>query len=170
MKVKQNISKQNNFSEKLSPFLEKMKHETPGYKVPDGYFDSLDSRIVDRIHKQEKMFFHKTLVPAFRKPLIWAPVVASVVVILFLVLRVPTEKTSTIQVNDEWTELNRAYDESYAEEIFLAESNIIDEEMQSNDVNYIATTSVSTKNEPTLEEITEYLKDQDLDTDILNEY
>jgi hypothetical protein len=170
MKLKQNISKQTIESEQLSPVLEELRKEAPGFKVPDGYFDSLSPRIVDSIKKQESRSIFKTLVPSLRKPLVWAPAMASVVVVLLLVFAVPSKKTSTIPVIDEWTELNMAYDESYAAEVYLSESSIIDNELENKDVNYIAATTILAKSEPTLDEITEYLKDQDIDTDILNEY
>jgi len=170
MKVKQNISNQSNDTEQLSPVFEKLKRETKGLKVPDGYFDSLSPRIVDSIKKQENRSLIKTFFLSIRKPLVLAPAMASVVVVLFLVFAVPSKKASTIQVSDEWTELNMAYDESYAAEVYLSESSIIDNELENKDVNYIAATSVSAKNEPTLEEITEYLKDHDIDTEILNDY
>ena len=63
-----------------------------------------------------------------------------------------------------------AYDASYAAEVYLSESSIIDNELENKDINLIAATTVSAKSEPTLDDITEYLKDQDIDTDILNEY
>lgn len=170
MNLKQNISIKTNETEQLSPVLEKLRQENQGFKVPDGYFDSLSPRIVDCIQKQENKSFINTLVNAFGKPLVWAPALASVTVVLFLVFAVPSKKTSIPQITDEWTEINMAYDESYAEEIYLAESNIIDEEMENTDANYITSASFTTNSEPTINEITEYLKEQEIDTDILNEY
>lgn len=170
MKLKQDIAYQTNENEQLSPVLEKQRQENQGFKVPDGYFDSLSPRIIDSIQKQENRSFINTLVTALRKPLVWAPAFASVAVVLLLVFAVPSKKATLPQVTDEWAEINMAYDESYAAEIYLSESSIIDNELDKKDANYIAAASVSTKNEPTLDEITEYLKDQDIDTDILNEY
>jgi hypothetical protein len=168
--MKQNISKYTDETEQLSPVLEELRNEVHGFKVPDGYFDSLSPRIVDSIKKQENRSIIKTLVPSLKKPLVWAPAMASVVVLLLLVFAVPSKKTATIQVIDEWTELNMAYDESYAAEVYLSESSIIDNELENKDINLIASTTVTAKNEPTLDDITEYLKDQDIDPDILNEY
>ena len=169
MNLKQNISNQTNETEQLSPVLEKLRQDVQGFKVPDGYFDALSPRIADSVNKQDRSFV-KTLLPTLRKPLVWAPAMASVVVVLLLVFAVPSKKASTIQVIDEWAELNMAYDESYAAEVYLSESSIIDNELEKKDANYIAAASVSAKSDPTLDEITEYLKDQDIDTDILNEY
>jgi hypothetical protein len=75
-----------------------------------------------------------------------------------------------MQVVDEWTQINMAYDASYAEEAILAESNTIDKALENKDVSYIASASYNGENEPTIDEITEYLKEQEIDTDILNEY
>jgi len=170
MNLKQNISNQSIETEHLSPLLENLRQEDKGFKVPDGYFDSLSPRIVDSIQKKENRSFIKTLFPALKKPLVWVPAFASVIVVLLLVLAVPSKKASIPQVTDEWTEMNMAYDESYAEEIYLAESNIIDEELENKDANYIASASFPVNGEPTINEITEYLKEQEIDTDILNEY
>ena len=169
MKLRQNISNQINNSEQLSPVLEKLKQEGNGYSVPDGYFDSLSSRIVDEIKIQENRSLLKSVVP-FRKPMIWAPALVTVIVAVLLIFVVPGKKESTIPVVDEWTQINMAYDASYAEEAILAESNTIDKALENKDVSYIASASYNGENEPTIDEITEYLKEQEIDTDILNEY
>ena len=169
MKMKRNISDQINETEQFSPVLEKMRHGTQGFKVPDGYFDSLSPRIVESIKKQENSSFLKALVPTFGKPVVWAPVMATVIVAVLLIFVVPGKKDSTIPVADEWTELNMAYDESYAEEVLLAESTAIDKELENTVLSDIETISLAL-NEPTIDEITQYLEEQETDTDILNEY
>lgn len=170
MKLKQNISNQTNNEEQLSPVLEKLRQEVGAFNVPDGYFDSLSSHIVDRIQNQEKRSFVTVLIHAFRKPLIWAPSLASVAVILLLVFVFPANKTSKDQPADEWTQINMAYDPSYAAEVVLAESNTIDKELEGKEIKYYNPATLQPKNEPTDAEIQDYLKDHALESDFLNQY
>ena len=169
MKTKQNISNQVNDNEQFSTFLEKLKKEAKGFKAPDGYFDSLSSKIVDRIQKQENKSLLLIIFHSFRKPLIWVPSLASVAVVLLLIFVLP-DKTSMVQPADEWAQINMAYDPSYAEEAILAESNTIDKELEGKEIKYYDPATLSAKNEPTDAEILDYLKDHTTDTDILNQY
>jgi hypothetical protein len=169
MKKKQNIPCQENHAEKMSPFFEKMKQEGTGFKVPDGYFDTLSPRIVDSLQKQENRSLANFVLFSIRKPLVWAPITATALVAAILIFVVPAKNTPTIEVADEWTELNMAYDASYAEEVMLAESIIVDSELEQTDLNYIETASFSTLTEPTDEEIAKFLDEQEIDTDILIE-
>ena len=171
MKMKQHISEQTNDIEQLSPVLIKLKQADQGFKVPDNYFDSLSPRIIDGIKKKENKSFSSAIIPQLRKPSVWRSVIAvmifaTMIISFMLVKKEPAVLTAT----DEWTEMNIAYDESYAEEVYLAESNILDEEMKNLDANYLASASVTANGEPTINEITEYLKEQEMYTDILNEY
>ncbi len=169
MNMKQNISNQSIETEKLPPILEKLRKEGHGFSVPDGYFDSLSPRIVDSIKKQENRSLLTILVPSFRKPLIWAPVFATVVVAVFLIFVIPGKNSSTMPVTDEWTQIKMAYDESYAQEALLAESTTIDKELENSTGSNIGA-EVLTQNEPSVSEITEYLKEHENELDILNEY
>jgi hypothetical protein len=167
MKLKHNIS---NDTEALSSVLQELKKEANGFRVPDGYFDSLSPRIVDRINTQHHASFSNVLVSSFRKPRVWAPVMATLLVAVLLIFVVPAKKASTVPATDEWTELNMAYDASYAEEAILAESHTIDKELENKDINYSEPVSLNGKNEPTAEEIAKYLKEHEFDADLLNEY
>jgi hypothetical protein len=170
MKLKQNISSQSSDNEQLPPVLEKLRQDVSGFRIPDGYFDSLSLRIADGIKKQENRSPLKAFVPTFRKPLVWAPIMATVLVAILLIFVIPVKKTSTNQVVDEWTEINMAYDPSYASEALLAESNNIDKAIEGKDINYSEVVAVTGQNEPTNEEIAKYLKEHEIDTDLLNEY
>jgi hypothetical protein len=169
MKRTQNISNQTNETEQLSTALQKLREEVQSLRVPDGYFDSLNLRLVYRIQEQENKSLSKNLIVSFRKPLIWAPAFATVVVAVLLIYVIPSKKESTTQVVDEWTEINMAYDASYAEEALLAESNTIDREIESSVISNNGSVPLLQK-EPTDEEITDYLKEHESDNDILNEY
>lgn len=169
MKRKQNISNQTNDTEHLSPILEKLRQDSNGLKVPDGYFDSLSPRIVDGIKKQENSSFLKKLIPSFQKPLVWAPSMATIIVAVLLIFVIPAKKAATVPVVDEWAEINMAYDASYAEEALLSESNIIDKELANSTIGNNESVSFA-KKEPIVDEIKAYLKDHDMETDILNEY
>jgi len=169
MKMKHNISNQTNDTEQLPPILEKLRQEVHGFKVPYGYFDTLSPRIVDGIKNQENRLFFKAIVPTFRKPLVWAPVMVTLILAVVLVFVIPAKKASTIQVVDEWTEINMAYDPSYAEEVILAESNTIEQELEGKKIKYYDPASLQAK-EPTDAEIKDYLKYHALETEVLNQY
>jgi hypothetical protein len=166
MKTKNNIPGQNSENDNLSPLLKTMKLENSGLKVPEGYFDSLSPRIVDSINDRQS---RKVNVPVFRKSIVWAPVLATITVAVLLIFVIPAKKNTTIPATDEWAEINMAYDASYAEEALFAEGYSIDNELEKSDLK-IESVSLSKNNEPTDEEITEYLKDQDLDLDMITEY
>jgi hypothetical protein len=167
MKMRNNISNPTNETESLSPLLRKLKLEDQGFKVPYGYFDSLNPRIADAIQKQENRSVFKTFFFSFRRPLVWAPSMALIITILLIIV-IPTRKEPVSEVTDEWNEISMAYDPSYAEEVFFTESNLIDTELENAD-NNIMTVSITGNNEPTDEEITKYLKDQDVDPELLIE-
>lgn len=169
MKMKPDIKNGPNASESLLPLLESLKTETQGYKVPDGYFDSLNSRIADKIKNRETSSFLRTSVPVNRKPILWVSVSATMLVAVVLIFVIHANKETVIPALDEWTEINMAYDPSYAEEALMAESNIIESELMETDNRSIESVVLSDVNEPTDEEITEYLKTQELDTEILIE-
>ena len=170
MKLKHNISNQIIDNEQLPKILEELRKEANGFKVPDGYFDSLSPRIVDRLKKQEHASFRHVLVSSFRRPRVWVPVMATLVVAVLLIFVVPTKKVTSVPAADEWTELNMAYDASYAEEAFLAEGHTIDKELETKDINYAAPVSSTGQNGPTADEIAKYLKEHEFDADLLNQY
>ncbi len=170
MKTKQNISNQTNHPDQLPKVLEQLRKEVSGFKVPDGYFDSLNSRIVDGITNQENIAISKRVVLSFRKPWVWVPTLATVVVATLLIFVVPAKQDTAMPVSDEWTEINMAYDATYAEEALLAESHSIDQELENKDINYSASASLTGNNEPTKEEILKYLKEHEMESELLNEY
>jgi len=170
MKMKHNISRQADDTEHLSPVLEKLRQEAQGFKVPHGYFASLSPRIVDSIGKKENSSFLKSLVPSFSRPVVWAPAMAVAFVAVLLVFVVPGKKATILPVANEWTQLSMAYDASYAEEALLAESYTIDKYIETKGISYFASASLTTSNEPTMDEITEFLKENVIETDNLNGY
>ena len=168
--MKRNISDQTNGTEQFSPVLKKLKQTDRGFKAPAGYFDSLSPRIAESIKKRENSSFLKALLPSFTKPVVWAPAMATVIVAVLLIFVVPDKKATTLPVTDEWTQIKMAYDPSYAEEALLAESNTIDMYIENKGISNIASASLTTANEPSLDEITEYLKEHEIETDNLNGY
>jgi len=167
MKPKNNISEQTSENDFLSPLPESAKTEANGYKVPDGYFDSLGSRITDRIILEENKAFKKSQIPVFRKPALWAPLLATSIVAVLLVFVIPAKKTATIPATDEWNEINMAYDASYAQEVLFTESNSMDFELENAVISLSESNTSKGINEITDDEITDYLKDQELDLDML---
>src|SRR5664279_1132759 len=106
MKLKHNISNQTIDNEQLPTVLQELRKEANGFKVPDGYFDSLSPRIIDRVKIPEHNSFSHVLVSSFQRPRVWVPVMATLLVAVLLIFVVPAKKASTIPATDEWTELN----------------------------------------------------------------
>jgi hypothetical protein len=170
MKMKRNIPDRTNGTEQLSPVLEKLKQAEQGFRVPGGYFDFLSPRIAESIKIRENSSFLKAFLPSFAKPVVWAPAMAAVIVAVLLIFIVPGKKATTLPLADEWTQIKMAYDPSYAEEALLAESNTIDRYIENKGISNIASPSLTIANEPSVDEITEYLKEHEIETDNLNGY
>jgi hypothetical protein len=170
MKTKHTISKPDQEMDKLSPSLESLRKEESGYKVPDGYFDTLNPRIIDRITEKENIVSSKSGILVFRKPVIWAPVVAVAVAAVLFIFIIPAKNNQIIPAYDEVADINMAYDASYAEEVLLAESYSHDKEIEVAVNTIPETTSINENSDLTEDEIEEYLKDQDIEIEIITEY
>ena len=170
MKIKHTISNQDLETDNLSPQLESLRHQESGYKVPDGYFDALSPRIIDRINEKDNKVLSKSGFFVFRKPVVWAPIMAVAVAAVLLIFIVPPKTNQIIPVYDELADINMAYDASYAEEVLLAESYNRDKEIEIA-VNSIPVTTAINENSDLSEDlIEEYLKDQDIEIEIITEY
>jgi len=170
MKTKHTISKPDQEIDKLSPRLESLRNEESGYKVPDGYFDALSPRIIDRINEKENGALSKSGIFVFRKPVVWAPIMAVAVAAVLLIFIVPSKTNQIIPVYDELADINMAYDASYAEEVLLAESYNHDKEIEVAVSTIPATTTINENSDLSEDLIEEYLKDQDIEIEILIEY
>jgi hypothetical protein len=170
MKTKHTISKPDQETDKLSPRLESLRNEESGYKVPDGYFDTLNPRIIDRITEKENIVSSKSGILVFRKPVVWAPVMAVAIAAVLLIFIVPSKNNQIIPAYDEVADINMAYDASYAEEVLLAESYSHDKEIELAVEAVPVTTSISENSDLTEDEIEEYLKDQDMEIETITEY
>lgn len=154
----------------ITPVIpEAINKETSGFKVPAGYFDKLGNRISERINKNTRQSVTESILPGLQKSWVWRPVLATVVVAVLLLFVVPERKTSTIPAADEWTQLNMAYDPSYATEAVFAESHEIDAAIEGKELNFTEV-SLNGQNEPTAEEISAFIKEHEMDSELLNEY
>jgi hypothetical protein len=169
MNLRNNIPDLTEDTENTPVFLEALKKETSGFKVPAGYFDTLGNRVADRINKNPGHSVIESILPGLKRPLVWGPVMATVVVAALLLFFVPERKNTTIPATDEWTQLNMAYDPSYATEAVFAESHEIDAAIDGKELNF-AEVSLSGQNEPTAEEISAFIKEHEMESELLNEY
>jgi len=166
MKMKQNIRNHADTQETISPFLESMKNKPDGLLVPDGYFESLNSNIVDRINKEQNLSYSQNKIPSPGKPVVWAPIMVTAIAALLFIFFIPAKNEATSIINDDWTEIYLAYDASYAEEALIAESSLIDNEIN-NSESFAESLLLNTNYTPTDDEIADYLETQEIDTDIL---
>jgi hypothetical protein len=170
MKIKNTISKQLQETDNLSPQLESLRREESGYKVPDGYFDALSPRIIDRINEKDHKVLSKSGILVFRKPVVWAPIMVVAIAAVLLIFIVPSQNNQIIPAYDELADINMAYDASYAEEVLLAESYSRDKEIEVAVSTIPATTTINENSDLSEDLIEEYLKDQDIEIEILIEY
>ena len=168
MKIKPINNQPVNETDHVPDFIQELRNNGKGFNVPEGYFSSLSPRIVDRINNQKNSSFSTLFKPVFRKRLILVPAMASIIIALILIFSPPSTKNQPVVLVDELTEMNMAYDISYAEEALLAEAHIIDNELESTNAD-IVDVAFNKENEPTDDEITEYLKGQEIDPEILNQ-
>jgi hypothetical protein len=170
MKINHTISEQDQETDNLSPQLQLLRHEESGCQVPEGYFDTLSPRIIDRIKEKENRALSKSGILVFRKPVVWAPIVAVAIAAVLLIFIIPSKSNQIIPAYDELADINMAYDASYAEEVLLAESYSRDKEIEMAANIIPVTSSINVNSDVTEEEIVEYLKDQDLEIEIITEY
>jgi len=170
MKMKQNITELKTYTGIPPTILEQLKNETHGLSVPDQYFETLNTRIVDRIRlKDEKSFFNFLLPSQLKKPVFWAPIFITSIAAIIMIGVLPIKTYQSPQLLDEWSEIGIAYDPTYAEEALLAEGSNLDVEIEKADIKKIESVSFVIQHEPTDEEITAFIKDHALDTNILNQ-
>jgi len=169
MNLRNNIPGPTDDTENIPVFLEALKKEAPGFKVPAGYFETLGVRISDQVNQVPRRSFLGVAIPRVWKPVVWVPVLSTVVVAVLLLFVVPERKTTVIPVADEWTQLNMAYDPSYATEAVFAESHEIDAAIEGKELNF-SEVSLSGQNEPTAEEISAFIKEHEMESELLNEY
>ena len=170
MKMKKNISPASSETDKLPPVLVSIRQKESGIKVPEGYFDTLGSRIIDRINEQNQNVYSWSAITILRKPLVWAPLSATAIVALILLFVSPADKNVEAPASDLWTEINMAYDGSYAEEVLLAESSSIDNEIEQMTNVSPEFISLYAADEPSVTEIQDFLEEQDPDIETITEY
>ena len=170
MKIKHNISSATSESDKLPPVLASLKQKESGIKVPEGYFDTLGSRIIDRINEQNQNVYSWSAITILRKPLVWAPLAVTAMVALVLIFVSPADKNVEAPTSDLWSAINMAYDGSYAEEVLLVESSNIDNEIEQMTNISPEFISLYPADEPSVSEIQDFLEEQDPDIETITEY
>ena len=170
MKIKPVIPKYDPETDKLSPLLETLRHADNELGVPENYFESLSPGIIDMINEKE-VSKSQWGITVFFKPAVWIPIIAVATAALLLMLVIPSKNDTTIPAYNELADISMAYDASYAEEVLFAESYKNDQKIEIA-VNSIpvTTAAISQTNDLSDDEIEEYLKDQDLELDIITEY
>lgn len=148
--------------------LKAQQDEPAGIKVPANYFEKLNTEISNRIASKEKELTTKTLKTSVLRPLFLVPalsvVVLTVILTVFLSRNSPVSETAL----SETEEILLAYDVSYAEEVYVAELGTIDEQLDEPESN-TKSGDFTVSDDLTAEEITEFLQDQDIDDELLNE-
>lgn len=170
MKSKQNKPDLTNEDGPLPEILEEMRKEAGGFKAPAGYFDSLSPRIIDRINMKEHSSIINVFISGYKKPLVWVPVMATLLVIVSLVFLIPSQKESPLVVVNEISDISMAYDPSYAQEAILLESHTLETKLENSNIDYTKTSILNGQNGLSEDEIIKYLKDNEIDTELLNEY
>jgi hypothetical protein len=148
--------------------LESLRNADHGLQVPDGYFDSLSSRISDRINKKSPTAIG-SLIITLKKKVVLIPITAIASVILALFILFPSGQKVPAIAGNELSEISLAYDASYAEEAYFSESCQIETELKELALSGTASNIVQ-PGEVTTTEIIEYLGNQEIDPEILSNY
>jgi hypothetical protein len=153
-------------TETLPPFLAGLKDRESGHSVPSGYFELLSAQISARIIERPAKSGIRNLVSLAGKTVVWAPSLTTAIAAALFIFFIPAQHTITEKSTSEWTELRMAYDESYAQEAILSEAGTLEDQLSIAVPEEVAV-NTSGDNELTPEEITEYLKEQDLENELL---
>jgi hypothetical protein len=136
--------------------------------VPDGYFNSLVPRIADKLPGEHRSFY-TIFFSAIRKTSVWSPVLATALVVLTFFFIIPAKNGSDSAGYDTLAELNIGYDASFAEEVLLAESNLIEAEIENSGSTVTERVQFAGIDNLTDEEISDYLKEQEIETELLTD-
>jgi hypothetical protein len=145
-----------------------------GFKVPEGYFDSLPGRIMVKAEmEKDRQSNPGRMHSMVYSTKVWIPLLAAASIIFTLFFILPeSKKTEDIlsQVHDTMN-LNNAYDASYAGDVLVADYKIMDVflEQLSADQEISFDNLYYTEEEISNEAIIEYLNEQEIDIDLLAE-
>ncbi len=141
------------------------------FRVPEGYFEALPARVQDAIREKAggKRFIP---IPAFfSRKIVMIPLSLAVIVAAGLLLLLPYQQQSSGVMVTASDSLKAAYDASYVADVQREEDLLLDS-MIDNLPSHpeLATPVIQLPKEEISEEaIIEYLKDQDLDIELLAE-
>ena len=169
MNKNKNISHSQNQEQPLPPVFDALKKDAKGFQTPENYFETFNLKINSKIENQENTSFFKLSSVNFRAPQIWAPSAAVVIVAIMLLFVIPSKTSKQAVSTDEITDMRLSYDASYADEALLAESQMIDSDIERKDAVYLEAELFGKENELTTDEMTELLKEQDIDTELLTQ-
>lgn len=166
----------NSTEDQLPDWMKASRSAESGFKVPVNYFEELPGRIEQTIRKEETgPQLNNAGSSTTRRIIIYriAPLLAAASVIIALFFLFPVSKTSNVASNNTNDSLNltASYDASYATEAIQDEYVLMNEMLDDPDAQLNVETSSDfyESNEISDEDITDYLMDQDIDTDLLAE-
>jgi hypothetical protein len=146
--------------------------ESDPFIIPDGYFDELPQRVMDKITLKQKEQ-QANINPGILLRRIWVPISLAATIALFLILRQPYTQNNNSTVSDSivLTYQSPEYDPTYADEALMIEESSITENDEaqidlmsmSTDLNSYDTTEIST------DEMIQFLIDENYDTDLITE-
>ncbi|NVO20350.1 MAG: hypothetical protein HXX13_11650 [Bacteroidetes bacterium] len=154
----------------ILPAIKGLEH----FKVPETYFDQLPGRIHDRIGKESMPGILSLLKKMpYLKPRIVFPLAAAIIIIGGILIFLPRTKDSNrdlVMKQDSSVNMEE-YDESYATEAQFEEFSYAYQTLQDSDLTNEVISGFISQNENSVSEqdIAEYLKDQDIDSDVLAE-
>lgn len=170
MKPKQNTNSQHiDQKETESVAFNALLKNSVGFKVPDNYFDTLPHIIVDRINQQNAEKTERKRLGWIKAPVVWIPALSLACIACIFTLALHFNRAPQPQKIDELTELNLNYDCSYAEEAVLAESLTIDKELDKDGSQYLLSEAITKDSDPSVQEMTDYLKELDIDPELLSQ-
>lgn len=161
--------------DKIEDWMKESGSEQGGFKAPDNYFGELPGRIEQAIRNQEKGQKLKNTGSSTSRIVMYrvVPILAAASVIIALFFLFPVGKTTVLTSGSPYDSLNpnASYDASYATEAIQDDYVEMNEMLNAPDAQFDIemTSEFYESNEITDQDISDYLMDQDLDTDLLAE-
>jgi len=146
--------------------------ESKAFKVPEGYFDTLPSRIQDEISAQAQKKLHfPRLWGLFTTRRAWIPLLAVTTMLVAIFLFIPGRKNSqnTLAEIHDTLNLKVAYDASYAGDANFEEYVKVNDLLEKPGVKNPDSVSLFKTSYTGIsdDDIIDYLKDQELDSEVL---
>lgn len=155
-------------NDELPDLLKQFRQNKTEIPVPEGYFDSLSQQIFGKL-SNTKTSFMEIILSKLHKPMIWSPVAGIIIIFIAFIFIIQRQKPLVSEQSESINEYSLATDASFSEEVFLVESNNIESDLTTSGLMPEESILWAGLDQLTAEEMAMYLKDQDIEIELLTE-